>query len=63
MILKIERLSAKVFILGSGAAFDEGVKSSLPCFKNVSLSSEKRGTLIVVVVFWFHWRTKTNRLS
>ena len=63
MILKIERLSAQVLFLGSGAAFDEGVKSCLPFFKDVSLSYEKIETLLAVAVFWFHWRTKTNRLS
>ena len=38
-------------MLGSGAAFDEEVNSCLPRFKNVSLSSEKIETLLVVVVF------------
>ena len=51
MILKIERLSAQVFFLGSGAAFDEGVKSCLPFFKDVSLSYENIGTLNVRELF------------
>ena len=53
VILKIERLSAQVFFLGSGAAFDEGViQSCLPFFKDVSLSYENIGTLNVRELFW-----------
>ena len=66
VILRIERLSAKVFFLAQvQLSTRESSRVYRACFKNVSLSFEKIETLLVVVVVlvvWFHWSTKTNRL-